>query len=352
MNETDVFENYVQKELKLSSFMKAQVDRIEEQAERFYLTSEIVSDKILVRGQKEDIFEFLNWLYALTVDITEDELSKFKHGKVVEKHGDYQQIEVAFSTFHRLHQNEIFSKANQLELICESAYDMLLLSGYLDSLKEFKAYLQEIEGSAKKALYPKYWDFYILPKFSEIDLQEGTLEFQEVKALFCASLKHMKITKLTRIQNKYLMENFITMLQKRQEYRDGIDTSRKLLFHGSRKINPRTIYEESDTGFDLQFSNPKGTYGKGLYFAVKSVYSHKFAHKLMNGSYQMLLADVFVGKSVIVGKGTNWVKAPPGYDSIESTNSSYIIYNNFHSYPLYLIEYIEDFDLILEGQNT
>ena len=53
----------------------------------------------------------------------------------------------------------------------------------------------------------------------------------------------------------------------------------------------------------------------------------------------MILADVYLGKAFKSGPNRNLIKAPDGYDSVEARESFYVIYNNFHSYPLYLIEY-------------
>jgi len=52
----------------------------------------------------------------------------------------------------------------------------------------------------------------------------------------------------------------------------------------------------------------------------------------------MFLADVFVGNS-FTGSMTSKVKAPEGYDSVSANGSFYIVYHNFYSYPLYLIDY-------------
>ena len=96
----------------------------------------------------------------------------------------------------------------------------------------------------------------------------------------------------------------------------------------------------SDTGFDLQFSKTSGLYGTGIYFALNASYSHKgYAYSLGDGRYQMFLADVFIGKPFKSDPNNGLVKAPNGYDSVSGQNGIHVVYNNFHSYPLYLIEY-------------
>ena len=86
------------------------------------------------------------------------------------------------------------------------------------------------------------------------------------------------------------------MIQKRQELHPEEPINRMLLFHGTRQTEPERIYKNFDTGFDLQYA-AHGAYGKGIYFARDASYSHGFAHPLKNGVFQMLLADVFVGKA-------------------------------------------------------
>ena len=137
------------------------------------------------------------------------------------------------------------------------------------------------------------------------------------------------------------MDHYVTMLQKRQEIRANIKNTRKFLFHGTRTIKPDQIYKSMDTGFDLQYSNPNGLYGKGLYFAVEASYSHNgFTYSLGKDTFQMFLADVFIGNPYKSQQNRSLIKPPEGYDSVEGYKDGfYILYNNFHSYPLYLIEY-------------
>ena len=274
--------------------------------------------------------------------ILELEIQKLKEAQQSDlSSSDYCQDRIYPSTFHRAKKDVILQKADEMDVVIDFGYDLILASATKKNLAEFKSYLHEVEATAKKALYPKYWDFDDINAFSETVVSEFDEEFHEVSNLFYASLKNAKIEKLTRIQNKYLMDHYITMLQKRQELRSESTINRKLLFHGTRNIQPHQIYKSSDTGFDLQYSNPNGAYGKGLYFAMNSNYSHNgYTFNMGNGRFQMFLADVFVGNAYKSGPNNKLVKAPEGYDSVEGTSHGFhILYNNFHSYPLYLIEY-------------
>ena len=115
-----------------------------------------------------------------------------------------------------------------------------------------------------------------------------------------------------------------------------------MLFHGTGKVKPHAIYKDSDTGFDLQYAKSNGLYGSGLYFAVEASYSHnkRYAHRLGGAKFQVLLADVYIGKPYTGDWNEQFIKPPKGYDSVEQPEKwFYIIYSNFHSYPLYLFEY-------------
>ena len=50
----------------------------------------------------------------------------------------------------------------------------------------------------------------------------------------------------------------------------------KLLFHGTKSVSPKEIYESS-TGLDMRFSRP-GFFGQGIYFADTPNYSNAYCH--------------------------------------------------------------------------
>ena len=238
-----------------------------------------------------------------------------------------------------MHKQYIIQKARQLQLELQFAYDLVLVAGTCHNVKEFKSYIHEVEAAAKRSLYPRFWDFRDINPYSEIEVKLNSEEFNLVSILFHNTMKNFEITKVIRIQNKYLMDHYVTMIQKRQEIRPENMPNRKLLFHGTRKVSPDVIYKNYDTGFDLQFAN-FGAYGRGLYFAVNALYSHNgFCHEIGESKWRMLLTDVFTGKSYKSDPNGNYLKAPEGFDSVEAAEAFYVIYNNFHSYPLYLIDY-------------
>jgi len=330
---------FVQKEIKITKAINEVLAEIKKKAESLDLILDIDSDQFLIAGYEKKITELKNYIDEKEKEQASKPSSGTTENKsMVQKSGDYVQKEISISTFHRGCQDKVEAKAKELDLICDFGYDVVLVTGYQGNIGMFIAYLYEAESEAKKALYPKHWDFHEVNAFSMADIPPGSEEHNEVVKLFRQTMQGHQILKLERIQNKYLMDHYITNIQKRRELRPNEPLNRMLLFHGTRNTKPDTIYKNFDVGFDLQYAN-SGMYGKGLYFAVGANYSHSgFVYRTQRGTFQLLIADVFVGKSKNSGGG-NYIKAPEGYDSISANGGFYIIYNNFHSYPLYLLEY-------------
>lgn len=68
--------------------------------------------------------------------------------------------------------------------------------------------------------------------------------------------------------------------------------------HGTRKHDPRSIAMARD-GLVVELGNPKGFYGRGLYFAEKGCYAHHYAHwsdGTPSGPRQLLIARVLCGR--------------------------------------------------------
>ena len=59
----------------------------------------------------------------------------------------------------------------------------------------------------------------------------------------------------------------------------------------------------------MNYSNA-GMWGKANYFAFKSSYSNGYAHVLATGERQMFMAQVIVGKEIVLAPN-NQLLAPP-----------------------------------------
>ena len=123
------------------------------------------------------------------------------------------------------------------------------------------------------------------------------------------------------------------------------------LYHGTRKTNPNDLIK-SEEGFDVRFSKT-GLWGKAIYFAEYSNYSHDYAFSkartLQNMAEvkQMFQAKVIVGE-FIESIEDNTLIMPPmknakqRYDSVKGvtqTHPVYMVYANQKAYPEYLITY-------------
>ncbi len=82
------------------------------------------------------------------------------------------------------------------------------------------------------------------------------------------------------------------------EMKNNGEANVKSLFHGTKATPPETIYM-SEEGFNVNFSNC-GMWGRALYFAFDSSYSHTYASNHLPGFKQMFMAKVIIGKSTIM----------------------------------------------------
>lgn len=54
----------------------------------------------------------------------------------------------------------------------------------------------------------------------------------------------------------------------------------KYLYHGTREALPNNVYT-SEEGFDMRFSQA-GMWGRAVYFAANSIYSHSYRHTVVD----------------------------------------------------------------------
>lgn len=319
---------FTQKEIPLTPSFKHFKPLIEKACETMELVMEHGQTKLTVYGYDRRIKELMAFLH--------EKEAEYGQGQLIDQ-------EINISTFHRRYLKEIEAKAFELGLKNDFGYDMIYVRGPRKPVDQLILYMMGLESQAKKALFPQYWDFNDNNPLSLITVQPDSPEFQLVAKPLIDTLRggnNVRINFIQRIQNKYLMDQFITIVNKKTEEKPNEPLNRMLLFHGTRLNHPDKIYANFDTGFDLQYA-AYGSYGKGLYFAKNASYSNGYAYITKTQSKQIFLADVFVGKS-FQGSMTSRVKAPEGYDSMYAAGAGqdfYIVYHNFYSYPLYLIDY-------------
>ena len=319
-----------------STFASLAEEEIIENSQKHHVMTEITPNRmqISILGKQSDSFNFLKWLYSNSLVYSMQE--NFNQEKAI----DWRQVDLPFSAFLRKKKANIVDKLKELSLDRQFYWDTLTVEGPLSIIQELKMFLNNIEMTAKKALYPKYWNFKDKNQLSEIQVQQNSEEYQFVLGEFNKTMSNFNIVKITRIQNNHLIEQFINTVVKKQELKPDVENGRKLLFHGTKNLDPQKIYKNFEVGFDLHASNPQGHYGKGVYFTTTASDSHNNCYNIGNGMYQLLLADVFIGRPFQSQPNNALVKAPDGHDSIvDNNNSLYVLYNDFRSYPLYVIDY-------------
>ena len=182
-----------------------------------------------------------------------------------------------------------------------------------------------------------------------IEVEKGTTEFHEVSSAMKKTMPTSSITKLERVQNRWLWDQY-SHTRKRISMKNGGEAKELNLFHGTRTTEPIAVYNGQD-GFDMRFS-AKGMWGTGIYFAENALYSHSYCHNV-GTTKQMFFARVIVGEFTKIPSNSA-LTIPPvkptskgrfkteRYDSVSGETGGsviYIIYSNAQAYPEYLITY-------------
>lgn len=133
------------------------------------------------------------------------------------------------------------------------------------------------------------------------------------------------------------------MIHKEKFSKENRQCNEKTLFHGSAEDSLKKICR---FGFNRSFCGKNGVaYGQGVYFAVNSAYSDRYAGVVAGTQVKcMIRALVLVGDSVL---GNSGMKTPPEmqganrqYDSTcDSAQSIFVCYHDNQCYPQYLIYY-------------
>ena len=170
---------------------------------------------------------------------------------------------------------------------------------------------------------------------SHFELDERTVEWDEVRSHFLSTIESTKpvsVVRITRIQNTELFDHYL-LKKKKMSY-----PNEKWLFHGA---DHKAIHSIVRTGFNRSYAGKNATaYGKGCYFALNSSYSNNYSSRDAAGERRMLLAWVLVG---MYCPGDSSMCAPA--DGFHSTANRarrptiFVTYNDTQSYPAYEVVY-------------
>ena len=204
---------------------------------------------------------------------------------------------------------------------------------------------------------PQNWDPQS-ENFQVSKVEPFSVEWNKALEPFSKTLSRARVTKLQRIQNKWLWERYC-FAKKRMHKANNGSLNEKNLFHGTRDTPPEKVIR-SEKGIDFRYSSKGGLWGEGSYFAINASYSDNYSHSVQFSSKkQMLICKVLTGECYNYEHQHNRsLKQPPvkpstgkyaleeRYDSVKGfTNGSniFVVYDHEKVYPAYLITYEDVF---------
>ncbi|XP_064370733.1 protein mono-ADP-ribosyltransferase PARP14 isoform X2 [Dromaius novaehollandiae] len=194
---------------------------------------------------------------------------------------------------------------------------------------------------------PATWDDMQTERVKIVELKPATKEYEDVQARFLKTCSSLKIEKIERIQNPFLLKAYqIKKLE--MDKKNGNRNNERLLFHGTSSDSLTLI---NNKGFNRSYAGMNAAqFGNGTYFAVNASYSANdtYSKPDVNGKKYMYLARVLVGEYSLGKKGAITPAAKNASDSIDLFDSStdnmnqpsmFIIFNDIQAYPEYLITF-------------
>ena len=184
--------------------------------------------------------------------------------------------------------------------IVNGKLEMEGMQSFIDSvelivMKEYYAHEKKILSQAaftQATEFPENWETQA-EKMALKPVRQGSSEWNKVARPVQQTLSQVLITKIERIQNKWLWEKY-NFSKQRMFTKNGGVVNEKMLFHGTRDTPPEKVFK-SEQGFDFRFAS-SGLWGTGTYFAVNASYSEKYAHR-SGAVKQLILANVLTGET-------------------------------------------------------
>lgn len=220
--------------------------------------------------------------------------------------------------------------------------------------------------SKRKVKYPGHWKTHNTKqkegdkKFECVEVSLDSDEWKGIETEFKKTLEKFKITKIDRIENKYIWKHYSEEQNYLKETKKRELLNEVQLWHGTRGLgNLCSIYNGDKNGLDVRYSND-GMWGRGIYFAQNASYSHNYANvNTATGERVFFYCSVLLSDYIALASDKT-LKMPPlktnaassensnlehdmdRYDSVKgNTNGSdvFIVYENEKTYPAYKITY-------------
>eukprot|EP00347_Sterkiella_histriomuscorum_P013563 403364236 len=306
---------------------------------RSYIQPQERYEVLVVEGIASDIQDFQQELDKIVV------LQKLKkpQQKTVFSLVGYQNIIGAkictalTSAIKSKHKCDLIVKTTHLKIKGNNhiqAYEYLINALNIIKMHYVPDTWEELENYFNESSTPK-----------NFELKSTSEEFKKIKDLFYNGGCREPIYKIFRIQNRDVWGRF-QQEKNKLRIKNGSDPLVYDLFHGTRETIPELVHS-GDEGFDIRFSK-QGMWGRAIYFAARSDYSHQYSYVNPLGGRGMFVANVLIGDTVLLEPDNKLVVPPPKpdgkqkYDSVHGTANNcdvYMVYSNSRAYPAYYIHY-------------
>ncbi|XP_076818204.1 uncharacterized protein LOC143463489 isoform X2 [Clavelina lepadiformis] len=290
----------------------------------------------LMRQAKEILFcaEYVKWQY---LDGT-NEMKNFSPKQNWQIENDYKKNKKGQTTINA----EVKGTCLTLQIDFTSMKETCLeTSTVTDVCRTLKSERKE---------YPSYWSEMKDKSVLVENISVNSAEYVKVQQQFLNSAigKIRDIKQIERIQNPTLYDQFLAQKNRvecRMRKLGSRDQVTRELFHGTCREVCENIFKH---GFDRSHAGKHATaYGRGVYFATTSEYSHGYTTPNFCNKRTMFLADVITGQYCLGGSQLVTPPTIPGsnndpYDSTvnnTSTPSMFVVFKDASVYPLYLITY-------------
>ncbi|KAL4223859.1 Appr-1'-p processing enzyme [Mactra antiquata] len=218
-----------------------------------------------------------------------------------------------------------------------------------DNKNAVRRLYQKVKRSTEGVTLPSDWDITrggTKTKIVSVDINGS--EYQDVKkALLAAGCPVKSILDIKRIEDEYKWFQYMTKKKQMECDNPKHVTNERKLWHGT---DADTVDKIIKGGYDRSFRGRNAVaFGDGVYFAVSSAYSHRYAPADGNNVRHMFYNRVLTGEYCQGSSGLGVLPAKTSkngfnilYDSaVNNMNnpSMYVIFHDTQAYPEYLIEY-------------
>ncbi len=274
-------------------------------------------------------------------------------------HNSPPSLHQKFNSIAKKHQVSIIRNTDELEA-SPVTQNIITIQGLKElvnqSVTEIQAEIISFLDSQRnipnfeQTIYPSEWKPHLSnEQYKFIPLSRNSSEFEGVSERMRSTLPNLTISKIDRVQNKWLWESYV-LKKKRLHEKNAGKVGEEQLFHGAKHTSAKDICA-SETGLDMRHSR-EGLWGRANYFAVDAIYSDTYAHPTDGEFKEIILFKVLTGDS-FKSPPDNTLRYPPEkpnidgelrvrYDTVNGVTQGYTVYmtyDNEHAYPAYIITY-------------